>query len=125
MEFLYTDSIDPLTAPEVAHDMLVAANKFSLARLARLAEGRLVRYLDPENAASMMDLADSHCRQELRAAAVTMSMRRYSEVCSTEAYADLPRRLKDELRDMWLTRQHAYRMDVMDEEARLALEKDT
>lgn len=38
LEFLYSDSVDPRIAPELAHDVLVAAMLYSLPRLARLAE---------------------------------------------------------------------------------------
>jgi BTB/POZ domain len=38
LEFLYTDSVDPRIAPEMAHDVLVASMLYSLPRLARLAE---------------------------------------------------------------------------------------
>jgi hypothetical protein len=38
LEFLYSDSVDPRIAPEMAHDVLVASMLYSLPRLARLAE---------------------------------------------------------------------------------------
>ena len=42
LEFLYSDTIDPRIEPELAHDVLCAANLYSLPRLARLAEVRTI-----------------------------------------------------------------------------------
>lgn len=80
LDFLYSDSVDPRIDPEVAHDVLCAASLYSLPRLARLAEGRLIRFVDEDNAVSMVKFADLFGTELLNIAARAVILRNWATV---------------------------------------------
>ena len=58
--FLYSDNISQqaLGDPDMMMRLLVVANEYTISRLARLCEGRILRMLVPENAAAFLEVAD-------------------------------------------------------------------
>lgn len=112
LEFLYTDSIHSGSEPETALETLILANEFMLAPLEHLCEGRLMRYLDSDNAVGLLDVAENYHQLALRAACMGMVLRHFTAIDGTAEFLALSSEVRDEIRRVWESRQHAYHMDI-------------
>lgn len=61
LHYLYTDCLHPNMPPEAAMAMLVMAGRYSLPRLASLAEALLISHLDADNVCGLLQFADEYC----------------------------------------------------------------
>lgn len=81
--------------------------------VACVAQGRLVRCLERDNACQFLDLAETHCAVALRSAAVTVILRHFGEVSGSGDFAALSEALRAEIADAYTHSVHAYRVDAV------------
>jgi len=100
VHYLYSDNVSTkaLNDPNMLMRLLVVASEYTLARLAKMCEGVLLRLLHPENAAEFLEFADMYGSTSiLREGALSFLLRNYEEVKKTDGFLELQEELKKEV----------------------------
>ena len=87
LEYLYSDVAD--VGPELAIELYVAADRYTLDRLKGLCEERLMRGISPENAASLLQLADELNVLRLREICVGYIVRHFDTIAKSPSFQTL------------------------------------
>ncbi|CAL5011091.1 unnamed protein product [Urochloa decumbens] len=99
LHFIYNDSLPDIgdlegkDYGEMLRHLLVAADRYAMDRLKVVCQRTICKYLDVENVASTLALAEQHECDRLRAACVEFiaSSKKMNDVKATQGYADLRR----------------------------------
>uniref|UniRef100_A0A0G4HCC5 BTB domain-containing protein n=1 Tax=Chromera velia CCMP2878 TaxID=1169474 RepID=A0A0G4HCC5_9ALVE len=87
LQYLYTDNLEiPL---DQAMDVFVAADQFGIDRLKVLCESRILKSIDVENAASILQAADQHNAVGLRSRCLDFLLRNFDQVSRTESFEQM------------------------------------
>lgn len=113
LEFLYTGGVDiGAMVPEMAVDILRAAGMYQLPDLAALAQGRLIRFVDDENAAELCTLAHALNAPLLASAAKAVIFRHFAKISTSDVFRAMPDDLRSRLEREWCSDTHAFRFDA-------------
>ncbi|XBI59362.1 hypothetical protein VPH35_040444 [Triticum aestivum] len=99
LHFIYTDTmpsmddLDDDDKREMVKHLLVAADKYAMARMKRICEGMLCECLDVETVATILALADQHHCSNLKDACIEfmLSSNRMDDVIASQGYLHLKR----------------------------------
>ena len=100
MKCIYTGTVD--VTPDIAEDLLMAADQYLLDGLKRLCENAISQGLTVENLAGVFDLSEAFHAPQLAQHTVVFALERYEEVVAdvkVPGYAALMVRMADTLRE--------------------------
>jgi hypothetical protein len=86
IRFLYTDQLPPPCAEALVLPLLQQSQKMGLTRLSCLCQRQLEARLDPQNAAAMLEAADTHHALPLRASCLRYILQNFSQVSRTHSF---------------------------------------
>jgi hypothetical protein len=112
VRFLYEDSIPHSTDPQLTMPLLVAAKALGEDRLARLCEAALMRVLDADNAAGLLQFGDQYSCADLREAAIAHILAHFREVSDSGDLDLLGEDLREHLQTIWTSVSHAFAVDA-------------
>ncbi|KAL1403683.1 hypothetical protein pipiens_020091, partial [Culex pipiens pipiens] len=84
LRFIYTDKVQGL--PQMAHELLAAADKYDLARLKVMCEIQLFEGITAATATKTLLFADLHRAKELKARAIELLARNLKAVSNWEEF---------------------------------------
>jgi len=91
LKFIYTGEVS-ITVDNTV-DLLAASNYFKLDRLKGLCEQMIKQDLDVENAAVILQLAQTHAAWQLKRVALDLILREHEKVIQTPGYKELEKDL--------------------------------
>lgn len=89
LEYLYTDTID--IALDVAMELFQAADRFSIDRLKRMCESKMLASINVDNAATIFHAADEYTAKSLRDKCLTFILTNFDAVTHTPAFEEMGR----------------------------------
>lgn len=89
LEYLYTDDVE--IGMDLAMDLFVAADQFSIDRLKCLCEKKVLLSINVDNVASLLQAAHMHAAGGLRQSCMDFILRHFDEVSKTPAFVEMGR----------------------------------
>jgi len=89
LEYLYSDEVQ--ISLDIAMDLFVAADQFSIERLKRLCEKNILASINVDSAATILQAANLHNAQGLRQLCVDFILRNFDGVSKTAAFEEMGR----------------------------------
>jgi hypothetical protein len=112
VRFFYSDCLRPDIAPEEAMQLLIAARSYTEDRLARICEAALMRFLDVDNAAGMLQFADRYACADLQQAATAHILANFKAVQESGDLECLEPEIQEELLRVWSSVSHAFALEA-------------
>ena len=91
LQYIYTDEMDEQLPLETIMNVFIAADRFGIDRLKRIAELYILMSLSVENACGIFQAADMHAAVTLRRKSLDFIGRNYDTVIKSESFEELAR----------------------------------